>query len=157
MNETIKESTAPVYRDISLCDETVARFAQCGATIDEIADMFGISSHYVRTRHSPAFKAGKALMKVKPRTVLFQLIDELEQQVKNNIAEIGEFALDDEGNEIRRSLDKTLVRTLLEAIAQADKYLPKEMTVQVQNPYAGLTDNELVQRLVSTARKGNLP
>ena len=109
------------YSDVEMSDASVARFASLGLTLREIAALFCVEENTLLKHHHEAFNAGKSMMKSAPRIILFNNIRSLQEQLLKNLAEVGEFAYDNEGNEIRVQIDHKLAKLVLEYLAQADK------------------------------------
>ena len=136
------------YADVVMTDESVAHFASLGLTLREIAALFCIEENTLIKHHHDAFKAGKAQMKAKPRIILFEKIRTLNEKFDDHLAHVGEFALDDEGNEVRVAVDTKLGKLLLDYLAQANRLLPQEVKVEVtKNEFEDLSDEELQERL----------
>lgn len=136
------------YADVAMTDESVAHFASLGLTLREIAALFCIEENTLIKHHHDAFKAGKAQMKAKPRIILFEKIRTLNEKFNDQLAQVGEFSLDEDGNEIRIQVDTKLGKLLLDYIATANRLLPQEVKVEVtKNELEELTDEQLQERL----------
>ena len=136
------------YADVEMTDASVARFASLGLTLKEISDLFCIEENTLIKHHHDAFHAGKAQMKAKPRIILFEKIRTLNEKFDDHLAQVGEFTLDDEGNEVRIAVDTKLGKLLLDYLAQANRLLPQEVKVEVtKNEFEDLSDEELQARL----------
>ena len=136
------------YSGVEMSDDSVARFASLGLTLKEIADLFCVEENTVSKHHGPAFAAGKSMMKSAPRIILFNNIRSLQEKFEENLAEVGEFALDKEGNEIRKTVDHKLAKLVLEHLVQANKLLPQEVNLTVTTPKATeLTEEQILAEL----------
>ena len=144
------------YADVEMSDASVANFASLGLTLKEIADLFCVEENTVSKHHGQAFHAGKAKMKSAPRIILFNNIRSLQEKFEENLAEVGEFALDDEGNEIRKTVDHKLAKLVLEHLVQANKLLPQEVNLTVTTPKATeLTEEQILAELAKAGFKKN--
>lgn len=136
------------YAEVECSDTTVAHFASLGLTLREIAALFTIEESTLIKHHIDAFHAGKAQMKAKPRIILFNHIRTLNEKFTEQLETVGQFALDDEGNEVRIAVDTKLGKLLLDYLAQANRLLPQEVKVEVtKNEFEDLSDEELQARL----------
>lgn len=136
------------YAEVECSDSTVAHFASLGLTLREIAALFTIEESTLIKHHIDAFHAGKAQMKAKPRIILFNHIRTLNEKFAEQLETVGQFALDENGNEIRIAVDTKLGKLLLDYLAQANRLIPQEVNLNVtKNQFAELTDEELEAKI----------
>lgn len=139
---------ASAYDPVVMSDASVYELALVGCTQEEIASLFKVTRETMLKHHQTAFDAGKTDMKRRPRKKLFKLINDLEIQVERSLTETGEFALDEAGNEVRKAFDTKLGKLYIDAIAQADKYIAKEVNLTVTTPKATeLTEEQILAEL----------
>lgn len=142
------------YEPLIMSDRSVYDLARCGCTQEDIAALFNVTRETMLKHHQVAFDLGKLDMKRRPRLKLYHFLDALEEQVHQSLAETGEFALDENGDEVRKVFNTSLGRLYLDTIAQTDKYLPRELKVELtKNPFAELSDEELAAK-IAAAQKG---
>ena len=136
------------YEPKVMCDDTVYQLALVGLTQEEVSSFFGVTREAMRTHHQEAFDRGKADQRLKPRLIVFKTLDLLQEKFEQQLAEVGEFAMDSEGNETRIPVDTKLGKLVLDYAEAANRYLPKEIKVEVtKNPYTELSDEELISRI----------
>ena len=139
---------ATTYEGVDMTDQSVSHFASLGLTLREIAALFHVEENTLLKYHHPAFNEGKARMKSAPRIILFNNIRKLEEKFSDHLETVGQFALDDEGNEVRIAVDTKLGKLLLDYLAQANRLIPQEVNVNVtKNQFAELSDEELLNKI----------
>lgn len=141
------------YEPIVMCDDSVYDLTRCGLTQEEIASHFKVTRETLLKYHQEAYDQGKADQRLKPRTIVFKTLDALTEKFEQNMAEVGEFCLDEEGNEIRKQVDTKLGKLVLEYAEAANRYLPKQLEIAInKNPFSELSDEELAAKIAAATK-----
>lgn len=122
------------YEPLEISDKSVYELAKVGMTVREIGRMFKLSDQVFLDKFGESFRLGQGQLKAKPRLVLQRLIDKLVENMEAGPID-----------------DCKTTNHLLNAIAQMDKYIPKDAVEESKAD--DLTTDEIAARIAALIKR----